>query len=187
MNSEMQNILNNSKEEMENAISHLEGELAKIRAGKASPNMLDSIMVDAYGAKMPLNQTANVNTLDARTLAIQPWDKSMIDPIMKAIQAANIGLNPQNDSTLIRIVVPPLTEERRKDLVKRTKGEGENCKVSLRNIRRDANESIKELKKNGMPEDEAKEGEAKIQQLTDTYSQKCDKHLEIKEKEIMTV
>ena len=187
MNEEIQFLLEETKEQMEKAISHLEAELVKVRAGKASPSMLEGISVDYYGARTPLNQVANINTQDARTLIVQPWEKTMLTPIEKAIQAANLGLNPQNDGVIIRINIPPLTEERRRDLVKKAKAEAEHAKVTLRTLRRDANEGIKKLQKNGLPEDEAKDAEAKIQQLTDLYSEKCDKHLEHKEKDIMTV
>jgi ribosome recycling factor len=187
MNEEVQFLLDETKEQMEKALSHLEAELVKVRAGKANPSMLEGIFVDYYGTRTPLNQVSNVNTQDARTLIVQPWEKSMLTPIEKAIQAANLGLNPQNDGVLIRIIVPALTEERRKDLVKKAKAEAEHAKVTLRNLRRDANEAIKKLQKDGMPEDEAKDAETKIQQLTDAYSVKCDKHLEQKEKDIMTV
>ncbi len=187
MNEDIQFTLDNTKEQMEKAVSHLEAELIKVRAGKASPTMLESISVDYYGIKTPLHQVANVNTADARTLVVQPWEKSMLTPIEKAIMMANLGLNPQNDGVLIRILVPALTEERRRDLVKKAKSEVENAKVSLRTIRKDANEELKKLQKAGTPEDEVKEGEAKVQLLTDGYVVKCDKHLEIKEKEIMTV
>jgi ribosome recycling factor len=149
--------------------------------------MLDSVYVDYYGAQTPLSQVANVNTADARTLMIQPWEKNMLQAIEKAIQAANLGFNPQNDGTVIRINVPPLTEERRKDLVKKAKAEAEHCKVTLRNARKDGNEAIRKLVKGGLPEDMGKAAEAKMQVLTDTYSAKADKHIEIKEKEIMTV
>jgi ribosome recycling factor len=187
MNEEIQFILDEAKERMDNALTHLEAELVKVRAGKASPTLLEGIYVDYYGARTPLNQCANVNTADARTLVIQPWEKSLLTPIEKAIQAANLGLNPQNDGIIIRIMVPALTEERRKELVKKAKAEGEHAKVSLRTVRKEANEELKKLQKSGMPEDEVKEGEDKVQQLTDTYVAKCDKHLEIKEKEILTV
>ena len=187
MNEEVQFLMEDTREQMEKAISHLEAELTKIRAGKANPAMLEGVFVDYYGTRTPLNQVSNVNTQDARSLVVQPWEKSMLEPITKAIQAANLGLNPQNDGTIIRIMVPALTEERRKDLVKKTKAEAENCKVTLRNLRRDANEAIKKFRKEGLPEDEGKEAELKIQNLTDSYGVKCDKHLEIKEKEIMTV
>jgi ribosome recycling factor len=180
-------ILDSTHDQMEKAISHLESELSKIRAGKANPAMLENIFVDYYGTRTPLSQVANVNTQDARTLVIQPWDKSMVEAISKAIMAANLGLNPQSDGAIVRINVPALTEERRKELVKQTKAEAENCKVSLRTIRRDANEAVKTLGKSGLPQDEAQEAETKIQQLVDQYGQKADKHVEQKEKEIMTI
>lgn len=187
MNEEIQFLLEETKEQMEKAISHLEAELVKVRAGKASPSMLEGVYVDYYGTRTPLNQVSNINTQDARTLVVQPWEKAMLTPIEKAIQVANLGLNPQNDGVIIRIIVPALTEERRKDLVKRAKAEAEHAKVTLRTLRRDANEAIKKLQKNGLPEDEAKDAETRIQQLTDAYAAKCDKHLESKEKDIMTV
>jgi ribosome recycling factor len=187
MNEEIQFILDNAKEQMDKALSHLEAELIKVRAGKASPTMLEGVSVDYYGTRTPLSQVANINTGDARSLIIQPWEKSMLTPIEKAIQAANLGLNPQNDGVIIRILVPALTEERRRDLVKKAKSEVENAKVSLRTIRKEANEELKKLQKNGTPEDEVKEGETRVQTLTDGYVIKCDKHLEMKEKEIMTV
>lgn len=179
--------IDSAKQQMEKAIDHLEQSLTKIRAGKANASMLDNILVDAYGTKTPINQVGSVNTQDSRTLVIQPWDKSMLDPISKAIHESNLGLNPQNDGVLIRLSIPPLTEDRRKDLVKKAKAEAENCKVSIRTIRKEANEAIKGLQKTGVPEDEVKDGEKQIQLLTDSYSSKSDKHLEIKEKEIMTV
>lgn len=172
---------------MDKAIEHLDNELAKIRAGKASPAMLEGLYVDYYGSSTQLNQVANVNTPDARTIAIQPWEKQMLGVIEKAIFGANLGFTPMNDGIMIRINIPPLTEERRRDLVKQAKGELEHAKVSIRNIRRDANEAIKKLQKDGLAEDLAKDAEAKIQQFTDQYSAKADKHLELKEKEIMTV
>lgn len=187
MNEDIQFILDNTKEQMEKALNHLESELVKVRAGKASPTMLESISVDYYGTRTPLSQVANVNTADARTLVIQPWEKSMLTPIEKAIMAANLGLNPQNDGVLIRILVPALTEERRKDLVKKAKAEAENGKVVLRTLRKEANEELKKLLKNGTPEDEVKSAETLVQNLTDGFVVKCDKHLEVKEKEIMTV
>lgn len=187
MDPQVQACFDKTKKEMDEAITHLENELTKIRAGKANPAVLDSIYVDYYGNRTPLNQTANVNALDARTLVIQPWEKTLLDPISKAIQEANLGLSPQNDGLVIRINIPALTEERRRELVKKAKSEGENCRVTLRNIRKDANDNIKKLKAAGLPEDEAKDAETKIQQTTDAYSVKADKHLEIKEKEIMTV
>jgi ribosome recycling factor len=185
--SDVKTVLDNSKSLMDKAISHLEAELQKVRAGKANPVMLENVQVDAYGSKMPLNGVASVNTQDARTLIIQPWDKTMLTPIEKAIQMANLGFNPQNDGVIIRIVVPPLTEERRKELTKTARNLGEDAKIAIRNIRKDAMEGIKGLKKNGLPEDEAKDAETKIQNLTDGTVTKVDKHIEQKEKEIMTV
>lgn len=187
MSEEIELILEDAKEQMQKAISHLESELLKIRAGKATPSMLDKVFVEYYGTNTPLNNVANVTTPDARTLVIQPWEKAMVQPIEKAIQAANLGLNPQNDGTLIRINVPPLTEERRRDLVKQSKAQAENAKVTIRSVRREANESIKKEQKSGLPEDVAKDAEAKVQNLTDTYSTKIDSLLDKKEKEIMTV
>lgn len=184
---EVKPILDHMQDHMQKAISHLETELVKIRAGKATPSMMDGVMVDYYGSMTPLNQVANINTPEARTIIIQPWEKSLIKPIEKAITDANLGLNPQNDGQMIRITVPPLSEERRKDLVKRAKAEGEHAKVSIRNLRRDANENIKKAQKAGLPEDLAKDAEAKTQKITDDYIAKVDKHLEAKEKEIMTV
>ena len=184
---DIKSILEQARIQMEKTISHLETELAKIRAGKANPAMLDSVHVDYYGARTILSTVASVNTQDSRTILIQPWEKSMLTPIEKAIQAANLGFNPQNDGALIRIIVPPLTEERRKDLVKTSKSCGEDAKVGLRTIRKDSIDKIKALQKAGLPEDEAKSGEAKMQILVDEFSVKCEKHLEQKEKEILTV
>ncbi|HNR19732.1 MAG: ribosome recycling factor [Bacteroidetes bacterium] len=172
---------------LDKAIDHLEHELTKVRTGRANPQMLDEIKIDYYGAPTPLNQVASVNTPDARTIVIQPWEKSMLQAIEKAIQAANLGFNPQNDGSIVRISVPPLTEERRKELVKKAKAEGEHCKVTIRNSRRDANEALKKELKKAITEDELKTGEQKIQQIIDAFIVKVDKHLETKEKEIMTV
>lgn len=185
--SDIKTVLDAAKSQMEKTIAHLEAELSKIRAGKANPAMLENVKVDYYGSIVPLSGAASVNTQDARTIIIQPWEKSMLTPIEKAIQAANLGFNPQNDGVLIRIMVPPLTEERRKDLVKTSKAAGEDAKVGIRNTRKEAMEKIKGLQKAGLPEDEAKGGETKIQNLTDEFIAKCDKHLEQKEKEILTV
>jgi ribosome recycling factor len=179
--------MDDATESMEKAIKHLEVELTKIRAGKANPQILDGITVDYYGAPTPLNQVANVSVADARTLTIQPWEKNMIQPIERAIIAANIGINPQNDGQMIRLFLPPLTEERRKELVKRAAAEGEHAKVGIRNIRRDAIEGIKRLQKDGLSEDTAKDAEADVQQLTDKYISLVDKHLATKEKEIMAI
>jgi ribosome recycling factor len=185
--SDVKTIIENTQALMDKAISHLESELQKVRAGKASPTMLENIQVEYYGSRVPLSNTASVTTQDSRTLVIQPWEKSMLTPIEKAIQAANLGFNPQNDGVLIRIMVPPLTEDRRKQLSKTAKGFGEDAKVAIRNLRKDANEQIKKLQKDGLPEDEAKGAETKIQGLTDNNVIKVDKHVEQKEKEIMTV
>lgn len=174
-------------EQMQKAIAHLENELLKVRAGKANPAMLEGLYVDYYGAPTALSQVANVNTPDARTIIVQPWEKTLIKAIEKSIIDANLGFNPQNDGILIRINVPPQSEERRKDLVKRAKAEGEHAKVGIRTLRREANDNIKKAHKNGMPEDIAKDAEAKTQIITDDFIKKVDKHLELKEKEIMTV
>ena len=176
-----------AEDSMKKAIGHLEAELVKIRAGKANPQMLDGIMVDYYGSPMPINQVGNISVMDARTLTIQPWEKNMLQPIERAIINSNIGINPQNDGVIIRLFLPPLTEERRKDLVKRCLGEGEHSKVAIRNIRRDALESIKKAQKNGLSEDAAKDAEADIQDLTNRFIAVVDKHLAAKEKEIMAV
>jgi ribosome recycling factor len=187
MEADVKKLLDETNAQMEKAISHLEAELTKVRAGKATPGMLDGIFVDYYGTNTALNQVANVSTSDARTIVVQPWEKSMIHPIEKAITAANLGLNPQNDGVVVRITVPTLTEDRRKDLVKKTKAEGEHARVTIRNIRRDIMELFKGLIKNGLPEDLGKDAEAKVQGITNNYIAKVDKHLELKEKEIMTV
>jgi ribosome recycling factor len=176
-----------AEDSMKKAINHLETELTKIRAGKANPQMLDGIVVDYYGNPTPINQVGNISVMDARTLTIQPWEKNMLQPIERAIIASNIGINPQNDGNLIRLFLPPLTEERRRDLVKRSQGEGEHAKVAIRNIRRDAIESIKKAQKNGLSEDAAKDAEAGAQDLTNRYIALVDKHLASKEKDIMSV
>ncbi|HQQ93602.1 MAG TPA: ribosome recycling factor [Bacteroidia bacterium] len=180
-------LLDGTRSKMEKAIQHLESELQKVRAGKANPVMLENVMVDYYGSRVPISNTASINSQDARTLVVQPWEKSMLTPIEKAIQMANLGLNPQNDGVLIRIVIPPLTEERRKELGKTARSLGEDAKVSIRTYRKEAMEQIKKMQKDGLPEDSAKDTESKIQTLTDTHVGKVDKHIEQKEKEIMTV
>ncbi|HEX2847954.1 MAG TPA: ribosome recycling factor [Chitinophagaceae bacterium] len=187
MTEDTSTIIAAGEELMQKAISHLEAELVKIRAGKANPQMFDGIVVDYYGSPMPINQVANVSVMDARTLSIQPWEKNMLQPIERAIINSNIGVTPQNDGALIRIFLPPLTEERRRELVKRCQGEGEQSKVAIRNIRRDAIENVKKLQKNGLSEDAAKDAEAEVQQLTDRYTALVEKHLAAKEKEIMAV
>ncbi|MFL5788510.1 MAG: ribosome recycling factor, partial [Flavisolibacter sp.] len=177
--------LKSTEDLMKKAINHLEAELVKIRAGKANPQMLEGIQVDYYGSPTPLSQVGNITVMDARTLTIQPWEKNMLQPIEKAIIASNIGINPQNDGNLIRLFLPPLTEERRKELVKRCQNEGEHSKVAIRNIRREAIEAIKKGQKNGLSEDAAKDAEADVQAVTDKYISLVEKHLTGKEKEIM--
>ncbi|WP_025741054.1 ribosome recycling factor [Aquimarina pacifica] len=180
-------IIDSTKESMQAAIKHLEKKLLNIRAGKASPSMLGSVMVEYYGSPTPLNQVGNVSTPDARTITIQPFDKSIIGEIEKGIQIANLGFNPMNNGESVIISVPPLTEERRKDLAKQAKAEAEDSKVGVRNDRKNANTEIKKLEKEGLSEDLAKNTEVDIQQLTDTYIKKIDEMLSVKEKEIMTV
>lgn len=184
---DVKKLLDETRSAMQKALEHFEFELSKIRAGKASAGMLDGVLVDAYGTKSPLAQVGNISTPDARTLSIQPWDASLLQPIEKAILAANIGLTPQNDGKIIRLNIPPLTEERRKELVKQTKHEAENCRISIRTVRKDANEKVKKMQKDGLPEDSAKNAETSVQNLTNDFSAKIEKHLEVKEKEIMTV
>ncbi len=180
-------IFAEAEEKMGKALTHLEKELSKIRAGKANPQMLDSVKVDYYGVQTPLSQMSNINTPDPRNILVQPWEKSMLEPVEKAIMAANLGFNPQNDGTQIRISVPPLTEERRKELVKKVKGEAENAKVSIRNIRRDAMDAGKKLEKEGVPEDLVKVFEHNVQEITNEFSEKVDKMVEAKEEDIMTI
>jgi ribosome recycling factor len=183
----VQMVLDETKAKMEKSIKHLENQLMKIRAGKASTHIVDGIMVDYYGVLTPLNQVSNIGTPDVKTVAIQPWDKNMIDPIEKAIMQANIGITPENNGEVIRLNVPPLTEERRRNLVKQIKAEGEDTKVGIRNARRDANDELKALQKDGLPEDEEKNGEAEIQKLTDSYIEKVDNDVAAKEQDVMTV
>jgi ribosome recycling factor len=184
---ELELVMDDAESQMKKAISHLEAELVKIRAGKANPSLVDGIMVDYYGAHMPVNQVANINVLDARTLSIQPWEKNMIQPIEKALLQANIGITPQNDGLQIRLFIPPLTQERRKELFKKASAEGEHSKIAIRNIRRESIEHIKRLQKDGLSEDAAKDAEKDIQQLTDKFITLVDKHLATKEKEMMAV
>lgn len=179
--------LDDSTEQMNKAVAFTELELTKIRAGKAMPSMLDGIHVDYYGTPTPLSQVSNINTPDARTLVVQPWEKTMLAPIEKAILDANIGLTPQNDGNIIRLNIPPLTEERRRDLVRKVKDEAEKGRVAVRNIRKEANDIIKKLKADGVSEDEIKAGEAEVQKLTDKYIAKVDQLADAKEKDIMTV
>lgn len=176
-----------AKESMASSIEHLKKGLGKIRAGRAHASMLDGVMVEYYGANTPLNQVSNINTPDARTISIQPWEKAMLEPIEKAIMNANLGLNPQNNGELVMINIPALTEERRKSLVKQTRAEGEDAKVSIRNARKEANDEIKRLKAEAISDDLAKDAEDRVQKLTDQYTNRVDELLEVKEKDIMTV
>ena len=187
MNEDVQLVYEMTREKMDKALEHLETELSRIRAGKANIHILDGIMVDYYRAMTPLNQVSNISTPDAKTIAIQPWEKKMIDPIEKAIQQANIGINPINNGELIRLIIPPLTEERRGELVKQVKNEGENARVSIRNSRREANDEYKQMQKDGLAEDDAKRAEDNIQELTKEYSEQVDKIVEAKEEDIMTI
>jgi ribosome recycling factor len=187
MSAEVDTIISDTAGSMLKALNHLEAELVKIRAGKANPSMLDGIVADYYGNPTAINQIANISVLDARTISVQPWEKNMLAPIERAITMANIGINPQNDGNIIRLFLPPLTEERRKELVKRCNAEGEHAKIAIRNIRRDSIEAIKKMQKDGLSEDISKDAEKEAQDLTDKYISLVEKHLEAKEKEIMAV
>lgn len=187
MQEEVQFIIDTAEEGMQNSVSHLEKEYARIRAGKANPHVLDDVVIDYYGVPTPLNQTSNISTPDAKTIIIQPWDKSQIQIIEKAIMAANLGFNPVNNGELIRIPVPPLSEERRRDLVKQIKTQGEEAKISIRSNRRTANDEFKNMKKEGLAEDDAKNAESKVQKLHDNFIEKVDELFELKEKDLMTV
>lgn len=187
MNDDSILLIEEITENMNNSLVFFDRELQKIRAGKASPQMLDSVKVDYYGTPTPIAQVANVNTPDAKQIVVQPWEKAMLIPLEKAIMAANLGFNPQNNGEFLRILVPQLTEERRRDLVKKSKAEAEQAKVNIRNIRRNANEQAKKMEKDGMSEDETKRLETEIQKITDDFIVKIDKIFEAKEKDIMTV
>lgn len=187
MNEEAQMCLDEAKEGMDSALSHLDREFQKIRAGKASPQMLEGIVIDYYGTMTPIDQTANINTPDPRQIIVQPWDKSIIGLLEKAIMNANLGFNPKNEGEVLRISIPPLTEERRHELVKKAKSEAENAKISIRNVRRSSNDFAKSLEKDGMPEDESKRLQDKIQELTDEFIKKVDELMDVKEKDVMTV
>lgn len=182
-----QSIKKGAEERMDKAIGALRRDLSTLRAGKASPALLDRVQVEYYGAQTPLNQLANINTPDSRTLMIQPWDKSSVAAIEKAILKSDLGLTPSNDGSAIRISVPPLTEERRADLVKQSKKFGEEAKVAIRNIRRDANDDIKKLEKGEISEDESRRHQEDIQKSTDKFIAEVEKVLSSKEKEIMEV
>ena len=187
MNEEVELILEETKDRMEKAIEHLEHELARLRAGRANPALLDGITVDYYGVNSPLTQVSNLNTPDPKTILIQPWEKQMLGTIEKAIMAANIGLTPINNGEVIRISIPPLTEERRHQLVKQVRNEGETAKISVRNARKWANDELKSMLKEGLPEDVEKEAADNVQEMTHTYNGKVDKVMATKEKEVMTV
>lgn len=184
MNEEVQFILDSAKESMDAAMKHLEKEFVKIRAGKASPSMLSSVMVEYYGSQTPLTQVANINTPDGRTISVQPWEKNMLQEIEKAIMNSNLGFNPMNNGDFVIINVPPLTEERRIQLTKQAKAEAEDAKVGIRSARQDANKEIREL---DVSEDLQKNAEVDVQELTDKYSKKVDAFLGVKEAEIMKV
>jgi len=187
MQEEVDFIIDQCKEKMEGAIKHLEKELVHIRAGKASPAMIDGVQIEYYGTLTPLSQVSNISTPDARTIAIQPWEKNLIPVIEKAILAANLGLNPENNGEIIRVNIPALTEERRKQLVKQSGQEGEIAKISIRTARKESNESLKKLLKEGLSEDIEKDAEAEVQKLTDEFGKKVDVLVEAKEKDIMTI
>jgi len=187
MSDEVKMALDEATDAMNKAINHLEIELNKVRAGKASPMMLDGVRVDYYGVPTPLKNVANVSTPDARTINVQAWEKNMLNEIAKAIMEANLGLNPQNNGDIIIISVPMLTEERRKDLSKRANAEGEHARVGIRSARKEAIDFIKQAQKDGMPEDEAKSGETKVQELTDKFNKRVDEILAAKERDIMTI
>jgi len=184
---EIEFILDSTKESMNGSVAHLEKEFLNIRAGKATPQMLGGVFVDYYGSQTPLSQVANINVPDARTITVTPWEKSMLHPIEKAIMIANLGFNPMNNGDNIIISVPPLTEERRRALVKQAKAEAEDAKIGIRNARKDANTEIKKLEKEGTSEDDCKKAEEDVQKLTDAYIKKIEEHLVIKEAEIMKV
>lgn len=184
---ESKQILNDASARMDRTVEHLEEELLNVRAGKASPNVLNGVMVDYYGSQTPVSGVASVTVPDAKTILIQPWDKNLIRVIEKAILDSNIGLTPSNNGEQIRLSIPPLTEERRKDLVKQVRQEAETARISLRNARRDAVEAFKKATKEGMPEDESKDGESQVQKMLEKYSKQLDALLDKKEKEIMTV
>lgn len=187
MQEEVELVLDDAKEQMTKAVAHLDNELGKIRAGKANPKMLDGVMVEYFGSMTPLSQVANVNSPDPRTIAIRPWEKTMIAPIERAIMAANLGMNPDNNGEMIRILVPPLTEERRRDLVKQVKKVCEDSRIVVRNIRRDAIEEFKKMKKDGLAEDLQKDAEADVQKLHDSFMKQIDELFAAKEKDVMTV
>ncbi len=187
MNEETELIIEETEDRMQKALEHLEHELARLRAGRSNPALLDGITVDYYGVNSPLSQVSNINTPDAKTITVQPWEKNMLGIIEKAIMAANIGLTPVNNGELIRINIPPLTEERRHQLVKQVRNEGETAKISIRNARKWANDELKQQLKDGLPEDIEKDAAERVQEITHSYNAKVDKVMTIKEKDVMTV
>jgi ribosome recycling factor len=187
MNEDVELIVEEARDRMQKAIDHLEHELARLRAGRATPVLLDGITVVYYGVNSPLAQVSNINTPDPKTILIQPWEKTMLGTIEKAIMAANIGLTPINNGEVIRINIPPLTEERRHQLVKQVRTEGETAKISVRNARKWANDELKELLKNGLPEDSEKDAVENVQEMTSDCNNKVDKIVTLKEKDVMTV
>ena len=187
MNEDVELIIEETKERMQKALDHLEHELARLRAGRATPVLLDGITVDYYGVNSPLSQVSNINTPDPKTILIQPWEKTMLSVIEKAILAANIGLTPMNNGEVIRISIPPLTEERRHQLVKQVRTESETAKISIRNARKWANDELKQLLKDGLPEDLEKDAIETVQEMTNEFNSKVDKIMALKEKDVMTV
>lgn len=187
MAEDIKTLLNSTETDMKSALSHIDAEFTKIRAGKASPQMLDMVKVEYYGNLTPLSQVGAVNTPDAKTIVIQPWEKSLLTAIEKGIVMANLGLNPQNDGNVIRITLPPLTEERRKQLVKQAKDAAEHGKVAIRKIRQETNDTLRKMVKAGTPEDEGKTAEGKVQEITDKFIDKVEELFKGKEKEILTV
>lgn len=187
MTEELQLIYDEFKSSSQKALEHLEHELLKVRAGKATPSMLTGVMVDYYGSPTPIQQVANIGTMDARTLTVQAWEKNMLNEIAKGIMNANLGLNPQNNGEQLIIQIPPLTEERRRDLVKKAKSEGEHAKVGVRNNRKDALDMVKSLKADGLSEDMTKDAENEIQNITNGFIKKVDDLVDVKERDIMTI
>ncbi len=187
MTEEVNKIKKSAKSEMDAAIGHLEQELTKVRAGRANPAMLNGVMVEYYGTPTPLSQVANISIPDARSLSIKPWEKNLLPEIEKAIFAANLGFTPQSDGENIRINIPALTEERRKDLAKQIKNEGENAKISIRNARKHANDSLKKLNKDGLSDDLTKDAEGEVQNITNGFNSKVDDIVKAKEKEVMSI
>lgn len=187
MTEDLQMIYTEFKSANQKSLDHLESELQKVRAGKATPGMLHGVMVDYYGSPTPIQQVANIGTMDARTITVQPWEKQMLNEIAKGIINSNLGFAPQNNGEALLINVPALTEERRKDLVKKAKSEAENAKVAIRNNRKDAIDMVKDLKNDGLSEDMAKDAETEIQNITNAFSAKVETYLEAKERDIMTL